>query len=667
MRHLRESRNEPGSARFGKLREHGNERSSTTFGKLTAAFIVFGMIPLFLVGIAIFINYYNQMSSVMISNYSQITDYFDRNVEDLIDSADSLMEGLYDYEAEEGTLTDVIKDDALEESERDLYMTQMLREMISQGNSISSLRFVDREGRVYSFFYDQNKTLRNDAEEYNQLLSSAEAGTDLLISATIEESLVCVNTEDYIFTLTRNFMDTDRVQTIGTEVLGTFYIDVNVEEIAGMADEADVGEGDFYLYLADSGEYLYSPREEDYQGDSDSLGPYQSLIAGEEGNENANGHWMFYEQVGDTDLYAVLLLDEDAIRNRALGNTTVLLLILCFVAFLLLGLYMFFSRRISQPVEKLKYAMEQVQKGDLSVRVETNTKDELKYISDGFNQMVEDLQHYIDEVYVAQITQKEAELNALKMQIQPHYLYNTLDIIRMTALENGDEETANLLESLAYQFRYLLGSQSDRSTIRDEVKLLQEYFVIIDTRYQGRISLTVNVSDEDAGLYVPKMLFQPIVENSVKHGLREKKGKGRVMVSVKRKGEILQVAIMDDGVGMSAERVAKMQKALEDPRIGHVEPDSGVSVGTKNVYDRVKLSCGEEYGFTVDSVEGMGTIVTFTLPVWETEDAGKDRPEAGASAPGKVKEAVKQENSGQAPKKEPTLSTDEAKKSEKSE
>ena len=599
-----------------KKRENSGSRIPTTFAKLTLGFIFIGVIPIFLISVAIFANYYNKTSEVMISNYSQITEYFARNVEGLFESVDAVMAELYDYETDEGSLDEIIKDEEMKAGDRNLYMVQMLRELISMSEYISSERFVDSEGRVYSLFYDQNKTLRNDAADYNQLMTVDEQVHDLMVYSMIEEQLFCVNTDDYIFTLSRNFMDTGSVEKIGTDILGTFYIDVNVEEIEDMIAAVGVTEGEFFLYDPQTQEYLYSPNAEDYGEDHDSLQYYVSLITADEGNVNENNHRIFFEQVGDTGFYAVLVLDDDEILNSVLGNTTMLLLVLCFVAFLLLGLYMFFMRQISQPIAALRTAMEKVQKGDLTVRANVTTKDEMKYVAEGFNQMVEDLQKYIDQVYVAQICQKEAELNALKMQIQPHYLYNTLDIIRMTALENEDEETAELLESLAFQLRYLLGPENDQTTIREEVRMLQEYFVLIKKRYQGRIELTVNVTDEAASLYVPKMLFQPIVENSVKHGLRFKKGRGRVMLDAARKGDILEVSIMDDGIGMSEERVVRMQEALDVPKIGYVDPESGVSVGTKNVYDRIKLSCGKEYGFTIYSAEGMGTIVTFRLPVW---------------------------------------------------
>ena len=263
---------------------------------------------------------------------------------------------------------------------------------------------------------------------------------------------------------------------------------------------------------------------------------------------------------------------------------------------------------MSEPVQKVQEAMKQVESGRMDVHLEINTHDEMEIIADGFNKMVERLNDYINQVYVARICQKDAELNALKMQIQPHYLYNTLDVIRMTALEKNDEKTAELLECLAHQLRYVMGEHTDCIVLRDELQALREYFVIMKVRYEGRIRLSIQVSDEDAQLYIPKLLLQPEVE---------KNGEGTVAIRVERKEDYLEIVVMDDGVGMEEDQVRIMQETLDNPEIGKTDANGRLSVGMKNVYDRIKLNCGKEYGFGIESFQGVGTIVTYRLPIWE--------------------------------------------------
>lgn len=162
-----------------------------------------------------------------------------------------------------------------------------------------------------------------------------------------------------------------------------------------------------------------------------------------------------------------------------------------------------------------------------------------------------------------------------------------------------------------------MGEHTDCIVLRDELQALREYFVIMKVRYEDRIGLSIQVSDEDTQLYIPKLLLQPVVENAIRHGLREKDGEGTVAIRVERKEDFLEIVVMDDGVGMDEEQVRIMQESLDDPEIGKVDANGCLSVGMKNVYDRIKLNCGKEYGFRIESFLGVGTIVTYHLPVWE--------------------------------------------------
>ena len=233
--------------------------------------------------------------------------------------------------------------------------------------------------------------------------------------------------------------------------------------------------------------------------------------------------------------------------------------------------------------------------------------------------MVKDLDYYIREVYVAKICQKEAELDALKMQIQPHYLYNTLDVIRMTAVENEDQKTARLLESLAKQLRYVIGQSRERVPLYMELDSIREYMVLMNARYQGKFRLNVNVSDQDRNLYVLKLLLQPMVENAIKHGLRDKEGIGTIEVNVKRGTDALEIAVLDDGKGMNAEEEQYLRSILNRKGELPKDGDRSVGIGFRNVQDRIQLSCKEGYGVDFTSCEHVGTMVKFRLPLWESE------------------------------------------------
>lgn len=289
-------------------------------------------------------------------------------------------------------------------------------------------------------------------------------------------------------------------------------------------------------------------------------------------------------------------------------------------------MYYFYGKRTSQPIRNLKEAMEHIQKGDLNTRVSVTSNDEIGYLANGLNQMTQKLQGHIQKVYIAEIRQREAEIEALKSQIQPHYLYNTLDVIRMTAITKDDEETAEMIDGLSGQLKYLIGGARDMVTLQKELESLRNYFKIIKIRYENRFILEVDISNELKGFLVPQLILQPIVENAVKHGLKPREeGGGVVAVQGRKCDDFLEITIMDNGVGMSEERRFQVQELLECTETVKHPKSKSASIGIKNVYDRIKLIFGDEYGMEINSFENIGTIVKYKLPIIENNE--KERGE----------------------------------------
>ncbi|MCD8324959.1 MAG: sensor histidine kinase [Clostridiales bacterium] len=592
----------------------------TTFSKMTVAFIFFGLIPLLLLSLFFFLRYSGLLRDSMTAAYSDMTVYVANNIEDLMDSVDEAMGELYDYQDSDGsTLAEVLTDVTAERSERELTVREALGDIMAKSEFISSLRLVDTYGNVYSLYYSQGKTLRNGAESFTTMdfYQEGDSLTGMMLFGTFPEAEICVSSEDYIFSLVRNYMDVTSIETTCSQRLATLYADINVDDIEELIEKSSLNIGSFYVYSPAASSYIYSGDTGDYLGSSHPLSFCEELLDGGSGYEKIGSQWVFYQKISGVDAYAVLIMENSDIMGAFYQSVSILILIVAFAGAFLLILYMVFSIWMSEPTRKLKAAMEEVEQGNLDVRVELDTNDEMEYVADGFNHMTERLTDYINQVYVAQICRQDAEMNALKMQIQPHYLYNSLDIIRMTALEQNDRKTAQLLESLAKQLRYVMGPQSERVCLKDEIDSIREYFVMMRIRYEERISLMVYLKDEDQTLMIPKLILQPMVENAIRHGLREKKGYGAVAIRVERKSDHLEIVVMDDGVGMDEEGVRHIMDSLENHEVGTIESDGTASIGMQNVYDRIKLNCGAEYGYTVQSTKGMGTVITFTLPIWK--------------------------------------------------
>ncbi len=589
-------------------------------------FLIFGMLPLIVFGIVFYAHYTTKSSKVMENNYSQINSYFAKNVEDLITAADEIMANLYDYESENISFIDILKDENIADDEKSLYIGKMMQSFAEQNNFVSSERMADYEGNIYSFYRDQGKTLKNKGAEEFFTAYKPEIGTgltELAIFAATDESVLTAGTDDFIISLFRNITDIRSVSGAGKDVIASYYVDIKLDSVKEIEEKMNTPQAKFFVYDPAAGRYVYSSDESNYVDGNDSLKSYINGELADNGIIYNKGKVIFYEKLDNCSYYSMLAVDKSEVTGILFQNQIIMILVVSFVLFAICILYMNFSNSVTKPVLALKKAMKKLREGDLEVRAEINSNDEFEEIGEGFNKMVDDLRRYIAEVYVASICRKEAELNALKMQIKPHYLYNTLDIIRMTALDNNDKETAELLESLATQLRYVIGNENERIMMADEMEMLKEYFKILKVRYQNDITLQINISDEISKLYILKMLLQPIVENAVKHGIKNKSG-GAVALSANMEKDKLIINIMDNGIGISADKINHINDVLNVKKPGYMDPEGYLSVGMKNVYDRIKLSCGDEYGYEIQSLENTGTIVTFTLPIWR-EKSDKDQ------------------------------------------
>ncbi len=591
-------------------------RFQTMFIKLTCSFVLLGMVPMLILG-GIFINQYaHDAREMAVSSLEQSVQYVAQSVENIFSSVDNSISMIYTYRNDRYIhVYDILEDESLSETEKSVYMTQMLEFWLSSNTCLSSLRF-ERADEIWHVAYvDTTKNLFDMQRQPNLLANINEDDyVNLQVLGAVYEGDYSANSKDYIFTIARNYLDNRSLTTSRTEILGTVYADIKVDILEDIVSRAEcVKESSFHIVNLKNNQFIFSSDKEDYGKEAG----YGDEIVGNSGVVYKDFQYLIYARIGETDCYVIEYAAEEGILNARSNTQLYMMFVLLLTLFILVCIFILFSNKMSEPVEALKKAMERVQAGDLETPIFINSNDEMGYLGEGFNRMQRELSIYINQVYKAQISKRDAELNALKMQIQPHYLYNTLDVIRMKALEHGDGETARILEGLSKQLRYIMGRQSDEVTLREELNNIKEYFVIIKARYNGLYTLETNVKDGDLQLKVLKLILQPVVENAVKHGLRERAGLGKVSIRVWRETSCLKIMVMDNGKGISEERLAEVRHFLKDDKDKTNQTD--VSVGLKNVYDRIQYQYGKEYGFDITGSEVFGTAVTFSLPILEAE------------------------------------------------
>lgn len=313
------------------------------------------------------------------------------------------------------------------------------------------------------------------------------------------------------------------------------------------------------------------------------------------GNEMPNG-WTLVEAVSVKEFY----------KNtyRVIGLTGIFLLGILILSFFSINMA---TKHIARPTQDLLESMKLSGKGNLFHRVEVKTTDEIGQIGSEYNRMAENIETLIEKVYKMEITQKQAEIDFLCMQINPHFLYNTLDTISWMAIMQGNLDISEMTISLADLLRAMI--KKDRFvTVEEEMKTVKDYLLIQGQRFGDKISVLYDVDEQAYPCQVPNFILQPLIENAIIHGLEPKLEKGMLRVRIKLEKDTVVFCIADDGVGMSREEIRELYEKCE-------MNETNQNIGLKNVYRRLILCYGESSRLHIESEKHRGTKINFILPM----------------------------------------------------
>lgn len=288
-------------------------------------------------------------------------------------------------------------------------------------------------------------------------------------------------------------------------------------------------------------------------------------------------------------------------------------MILFFGLFIIMGLIiisLFLSSSIVKPVKKLQGLMKHVEAGKLDIVYSHPGEDEIGQLAKSFNKMVGQINHLINTVYIQQKNKREAELRALQAQIQPHFLYNTLDTIHWMALEHQATDITAMVEALTNIFRISISRGEEVIPYSEEIKHIQSYLFIQKVRYEDKLQYELTFEEALKQYKVLKLIIQPLVENAIYHGIKKKKGPGKIVIEGKIIAGEAELRVLDDGIGIEQDQLTKMIDLLKGRSKGE-----GTGYGMFNVNERIKLMFGNEYGVRIHSQYGKGTEVILRHPL----------------------------------------------------
>lgn len=396
-------------------------------------------------------------------------------------------------------------------------------------------------------------------------------------------------------------------------------VDMNFSTIEQLCKQVSLGKRG-YVYIVDkSGNIIYHPQQQIiYAGLKTENIP--EALSKQPGSyfDNFQGERriMTIKNISYTDwkMVGISYVDE-LVPNKRNFNNFILFISLFGIAFEILA-SLFISAKISQPIKRLENQMKRVENGDFDINLEVKGEDEVKRLSKAFNLMVAKIRQLMSQIIKEQEDKRKSEFKALQAQINPHFLYNTLDSIVWMNENRNYEGVTTMVSALAKFFRVSISKGHEIINVDDEIAHARSYLIIQKIRYKDKFDFTINAQPEILGCKTLKLILQPIIENAIYHGINQLQEKGEIRITASIEDNNIIFRVIDNGYGIKPE-ILKSILHQESKN----EHNSGV--GLKNVNERIKLCYGNEYGLEIDSELDVGTTVSIRIPLSDVSDGGK--------------------------------------------
>lgn len=397
------------------------------------------------------------------------------------------------------------------------------------------------------------------------------------------------------------------------ETIGVVMADINLKKFDDIISDNNIGEKGFFYLLDNNNNIVYSPVNPTiYRINSNKFNNKKDSFIYSINNETFK---IMYTTSSVTGWKTIGVFSFKDITKDITGMERFTLIIAIITSLLAVFFSLLFTNSIVTPIKELRTLMKGVESGDLDLKFEElKYRNEFGELGHSFNHMVSEIKQLINMVYEEQRSKRKAEIETLQAQIKPHFLYNTLDTIAWMAEDYNAKDIVKLVSALTKVFRIGLNKGKEVIKLRDEIEHINSYLIIQKYRYEDKLSYEINFHKDILDILILKLITQPIVENAIYHGIKEKRGKGEISINFTKVVDEIIITVEDNGAGISEEKLQNINSMLETSNSFYIDSGSGSGYGISNVNTRIKLSYGQNYGLRYYSKLGVGTKVEIRLP-----------------------------------------------------
>ncbi|WP_338786941.1 sensor histidine kinase [Metabacillus sp. FJAT-53654] len=465
--------------------------------------------------------------------------------------------------------------------------------------------------KLFGLYNGSNDILSVSLVSYEDHLLYKVEKNDFYISNNLEspkkqdnkDAVFDVDLAKNSFSFTRNiyrFEDQKLVGEIEIQVMFSFMNHI--------AENLQSNEGEYVLILDSQGNPLYNPGHLSLKKFTREIGEQLTTSHGEKYIIKDKDYYFIQHMMNDQ-IHLLKVVPKEVMMIGAvyIGQSGVVILVISILLTILLSIIV--SNQVAKPIVVLSKTMEHVEENNFSVNIVANRSDEIGLLYRKYKDMIERIKDLIEMDYKREMENRDAQFLALQAQINPHFLYNTLQVIGGMALKKNAKEIYDMTQRLALMFRYITNKRGDLVFIREEVSHLKNYLYIQKVRFGESISIQLFVDEAVNQGSIPLLSLQPIIENSFKHGFESKIERGTIKIDIQKVFDDIEIVIEDNGVGMSKHTLDEVNRKLA------LDVDTqNRSIGLKNVDARMKLYFGKEYGIELYSKESEYTKVILTIP-----------------------------------------------------